>query len=132
MMRNAVRRIEVDNPGVYAFEINGQVSAAEMESMAKTMNTAFDASDDKVDMMLVFIDYDGSEGGAMFDRDVISSRFRALTHVDKYVVVGAPEKARYMLDILDELIPVDAHTFELSEIDKAWELLGVSRAELAT
>lgn len=68
----------------------------------------------------------------MFDRDVISSRFRALTHVDKYVVVGAPEKARYMLDILDELIPVDAHTFELSEIDKAWELLGVSRAELAT
>ena len=45
---DAVRRLPVDNPRVYAFEISGKVSSEAMESMAKTMNAAFDTHEGKV------------------------------------------------------------------------------------
>jgi len=125
---NSVSQITVEKPTVYAFEIAGKISTDDMESMAKIMNKAFDAHEEKIDMMLVFIDYDGSESGALFDGDVISSRFRALTNVDKYVVVGAPDSAESMLNMLGKLLPVEPHTFDLSEIDKAWQLLGANKS----
>ena len=130
-MSRSVSRINVDKPSVFAFEITGKISAEEMELMAKTMNSAFDAHQDKIDMMLVFVDYDGSESGAVLDDDVITSRFRALTNVDKYVVVGAPDSAKSMLNLFGKLLPVEAHAFELSEIDQAWHLLGVSRTAVS-
>ena len=125
-MNNSVQRIKVDSPTLYAFEITGEVGAEDMESMAKIMNKAFDKHETKIDMMLVFINFDGSEGSAMLDYDVIRSRFRAVTNVDKYVVVGAPDSAETMLNMFGKLLPVKAHTFEVSEIDKAWQMLGVS------
>jgi len=125
-MSQFVSRIPVDKASVYAFEITGRVSADAMESMAKQMNAAFDAHEEKVDMLLLFRDFEGNEFGASFDGEVISSRFRALTNVDKYVVVGAPDSAETMLDMMGAIIPVETHTFDLEELNQAWALLGVS------
>ena len=127
-MTGYINRIDVNKRSVYAFEITGKVSKEDMESMAKTMNAAFDAHDGKVDMMLIFTDYDGSEFGATLDDDVIASRFRAVTNVGKYVVVGAPDSAESAINLFGKLLPVETHTFELSEIDKAWKLLDASRS----
>jgi len=125
-MSQSVSRISVDKASVYAFEITGKISAEAMESMAKQMNAAFDAHKEKVDMLLLFRDFEGSEFGASFDGDVISSRFRALTNVDKYVVVGAPDSAETMLEMMGAIIPVETHTFDLNELNQAWALLGVT------
>ena len=125
-MSEFVSRIPVDKASVYAFEITGKVSADAMESMAKQMNAVFDAHEEKVDMLLLFRDFEGSEFGASLDGDVIRSRFRALTNVDKYVVVGAPDSAETMLKMMGAIIPVEAHTFDLKELNQAWALLGVS------
>ena len=127
-MTGFINRIDVNKPSVYAFEITGKVSKEDMESMAKTMNAAFDAHKGKIDMMLVFTDYDGSKFGATLDDDVIASRFRAITNVGKYIVVGAPDSAESAINLFGKLLPVETHTFELSEIDQAWKLLGTSRS----
>ena len=123
-MSESVTRIATDRPDLYAFEIRGEVSAEAMESMARTMNAAFDAHDDKVDMLLVFRGFDGSEPGATFDLEVVASRVRALTNVARYVVVGAPESAATMIETMAKLMPVEAHTFPLERIAEAWTLLG--------
>ena len=129
-MTGFINRIDVNKPSLYAFEITGKVSKEDMETMAKTMNAAFDAHKDKIDILLVFTDYDGSEFGATLDDDVIASRFRAITNVGKYVVVGAPDTAESAINLFGKLLPVETHTFELSEIDKAWRLLGTSRSAI--
>lgn len=126
-MPHAVRQIATTSPTVYAFEIDGEVSAAEMQAMGETMNDAFDAHDE-VDMMLIFRRYGGSEAGAGLDWDSITSRFRSLTKVGKYVTVGAPEGAETMIEAMGRVIPVDAKTFDLSEIDAAWAHLGARPA----
>ena len=119
-----VTRIPTDRADLYAFEIDGEVTSEAMESMSETMNAAFDAHPEKVDMLLVFREFAGSEVGATLDGDVIASRFRALTNVDRYVVVGAPGAAETMIEAMSKLMPVEARTFPLAELDAAWALLG--------
>mgnify|MGYP001145110493 CR=1 FL=1 len=118
-MNQSVKHIPTDNLRVYAFEICGELSEEDLQIMAETMNEAFDKHE-KVDMLLLFKTYDGTETGASLDSEVIKSRFRALANVDKYVVVGAPDGAQTMIDVMDKVIPVDAKTFDSSEIDQAW------------
>ena len=123
-----VTRIPTDRADLYAFEIDGEVTSAAMESMSETMNAAFDAHPEKIDMLLVFREFAGSETGATLDGDVIASRFRALTNVARYVVVGAPGAAETMIEAMSKVMPVEAHTFPLAELDAAWTLLGARPA----
>ena len=128
-MTDAVRRLPTDRPDLYAFEIAGEVTAADQEAMADAMNAAFDAHEDKVDMLLVFRDYEGAETGSMLDVDVLKSRLRSIARVNRYVVVGAPEAANTMIETMGRLMPVESHTFPIAELGAAWALLGARPAE---
>lgn len=127
MTSQTIRRIATTKSDVYAFEIDGKVSADEMAQMADVMNAAFDAPD-KVDMLLIFRKFDGSEMGAGYDWSSIKSRFRSVTNVGKYVVVGAPEEAATMIEVMGKIIPVEAMTFDMGELDAAWAAVGARPA----
>lgn len=125
-MKSSITPIVVDNPTVYAFEIRGHVTDDDMEAMAETMNAAFDAHEGKVDMLLVFEGFQGSDRDVLFDWDVMKAQFRSLSKVDRYVVVGAPQRARSMIERGGALSPVDTYTFDSVELDKAYRLLDTS------
>lgn len=129
-MTQSVVRIPTDRDDLYAFEIHGEVQSDDMQDMAEMMNDAFDEHD-KVDMLLMFKPYDGAETGATFDTEVLESRFRALSNVNKYVVVGAPERANSILNFMDKLIPVDAATFEPHEAHAAWSYVDAKPLDAA-
>lgn len=118
-----VRRLPTTRDALYAFEIDGKVTAAGMEAMADQMNAAFDAHD-RVDMLLIFRTFDGTEIGAGFDWASIRSRVRSLAKVDKYVTVGAPEEAATMIEVLGKLVPLETRAFPISELDAAWDFVG--------
>ena len=116
-----ITQIATDRPDLYAFRISGKISDDAMEDMAEHMNAVFDAHKDKVDMLMIFDNFEGTEFGASWDWDVIKSRFRALSHVDRYVVVNAPGSADKMIDIMDRILPVQAETFDDEAL--AWQSL---------
>lgn len=118
-----VRQIETNNPDVYAFRVDGHIDDDTSEAMAEFMNDVFD-SQDKVNMLLDLSNFSGSDWDSILDGDVIASRFRALTHVKKYAVVGAPDKAATMISFMDKIIPVDARAFDANETEKAWSFVG--------
>ncbi|WP_371156599.1 STAS/SEC14 domain-containing protein [Jannaschia sp. 2305UL9-9] len=126
-MPKVIHRIPTTDPATYAFSIDGKVTADEMEAMGEEMNAAFDLYD-KVNMLLIFEHYDGSEVGAGLDWESIKSRFRSLTSVDKYVAVGAPEDASAMIEAMGSVIPVEAKTFEKADLDAAWAYVGARPA----
>ena len=87
--------------------------------MAAEIDAAFDAYD-KIDILLILSDFEGADAGAVFDRDALSAQVRSVRHVRKYGVVGAPAWARAMIEVSDFLSPVDAKTFDVSELAQAW------------
>jgi len=59
-------------------------------------------------------------------------RFRALTNVDKYVVVSAPDTADPLLNLLGKTLPVEADTLALPELDQACMFVGIPREAMNT
>ena len=115
-----IREAPNDAEGVFAFHIMGEVTAEDMAAMARYMNEQFDRHD-KVSMIMIFDIAKGAERGASFDWEVIKSRVRSLTKVEKYAVVDAPENAERMISAMNKFIPTEARAFDTEE--EAWEFV---------
>ena len=122
----SIIQIATTRDDLFAFRITGEVSREDMSGMADHMNSIFDNHDEKVDMLMIFDRYEGAEAGASLSWESLKSRFRSVTNVGRYVVVGAPEAAENMIKIMDHMIPVKAETFD--EEASAWRSLGAEAA----
>ncbi len=121
----SVKQIPTTSETVFAFDVQGHVSDDEAEALAEYMNEVFDQHD-KVNMLMRLDGFTGSDKTALFDGDVIESRWRSLFNVEKYAVVGAPDGAEKMIGFMDKLIPVDARTFKSHEEHAAWQFVGAN------
>ncbi len=125
-----IAEIPNDNPKVHAFEVNGHIDDDASEALAKHMNDVFDRHD-QVNMLLDLTGLTGSDWDSMLDDDVIVSRFRSLNHVERYAVIGAPDRAATMIGIINRVIPVKAKAFEASEAQHAWAFVGAQPTSAA-
>jgi hypothetical protein len=115
----AIRRRPSSRPTLLVFEILAVITKAEIEDMARQVAQAFDQYG-LIDMLLVMVQFDGMELGAVFDKESLETQARSIRHVRKYGVVGAPAWARVMIEISDHLSPVDSKTFSLADEPEAW------------
>jgi hypothetical protein len=123
----AVHPVPTTREDLLAFRITGKVEKEDMHEMAEMANAAFDRHE-TVDMLLIFDNFSGPDTGALFDGEAMKAQFRALTNVDRYVVVGAPDSARSMIETMGAIIPVTAMTFDKGDEEKAWVELGARPA----
>lgn len=120
-----ITEIPTDTDTVHAFRVNGHIDDDASEALAKHMNGVFDRFD-KVNMLLDLTGFTGSDWDSMLDGDVITSRFRALRHVSRYAVIGAPANAAKMINLMDKVIPVEAKAFDTEQTVEAWDFVGAS------
>jgi hypothetical protein len=115
----AVHPVTTTRDNLLAFRITGKVTKEDMHQMAHMANAAFDRFE-TVDMLLIFDNFDGEETGALFDLEGIKAQFRAILNVGRYVVVGAPESARALIEGMGAMLPIKAMTFDKGEEELAW------------
>ncbi|MEJ6395970.1 STAS/SEC14 domain-containing protein [Gymnodinialimonas sp. 2305UL16-5] len=123
-----IQQIATDKPQVYAFRVTGHIDDDASEALAKFMNAAFDRHKEKVDMLMDLTAFTGSDWDSMLDGDVISSRFRSLSEVRRYAVIGAPDNAAKMIGFIDKIIPVEAKAFDANESAAAWAFVEATPA----
>lgn len=111
LITDSVEQFDSGIEATFAFRITGEVQSEDLEAMAEVMNRAFDRTP-KVDMLVVFKSDEGSEFGAGIRPEVMKSQFRALFQVRNYCVVKAPEAAATLIEVFDNIVPLDARTFE--------------------
>lgn len=120
---SSVTQLPTSAEHVYAFDVHGHLTAEESDVLAKLMNDAFDRHE-RVNMLFRLTRFEGSDATGLFDWDVLKSRFRSLSKVDRYAVVGAPDAARSMIETMDKVISVDARTFDTEDEAAAWDFVG--------
>ena len=120
---SSIREVAHDREDLFAFRIVGEVTKVDMEEMSHYMDAQF-KSHDKVSMLLIFDPYKGAQTGATLSWDVIKTRVKSLTKVERYVVVNAPERAKSKIETMGSLIPVETKTFD--EEAEAWAYLGAT------
>lgn len=119
----AVLHTPTTRDDLVAFRVTAKVSKDDMHEMAERTNAAFDRHD-TVDMLIVFERFEGQDTGAMFDGEAMKAQFRSLAKVGRYVVVGAPDSARSLIETMGSVLPVKAITYDSGDEEKAWDELG--------
>ncbi len=117
-----IREIPSPRADLHAFTITGTVTRDDMAAMGRRMTHVFDTASAKVDMLLIFDRFDGTEPLAGLSWPALASRTRSLWEVSRYVTAGAPEAAAGMIEAMDKIIPPKARAFDTA--DEAWSFLG--------
>lgn len=115
----SIDRVPSGRADLLAFRVAGRIDKAAIQRMAEQVLDAFDRFD-QVDMIVLMEDFRGMTLGASLDPANLWSQARALAKVGRYAVVGAPDAAEGMIELMDRFIPVDARTFEGQERNAAW------------
>jgi len=110
----SIQEAPAGRPSLLVFEVGAKITKADIEWMAARVQNAFDRLDE-IDMLVVMRNYDGVEIGAIFDAEAMKAGMRALSHVRRYAVVGAPVWATAMINAMSPLTPVEEKTFSLEQ-----------------
>ena len=118
----SVIRREAPRPDLLAFEIKAKITKPDIEWMSSETDAAMQAHD-KIDMLIIMSNYEGSDIGATFDGYAASVKARSVAHIQRYVVVGAPTLAKAMINLSGVIMPVETKTFDLEDEPAAWTWL---------
>lgn len=118
----SVTQRQSPRPDLLAFEIKGKVTKEDIEWMSAITDEAMQRHD-KIDMLIIMSNYEGTELSASFDTYANSVKARSVAHINRYVVVGAPMLAKAMINLSGLVLPVESKTFDLEEEAAAWNYL---------
>ncbi|MFN3389425.1 MAG: STAS/SEC14 domain-containing protein [Allosphingosinicella sp.] len=119
----AVSIIETDRDDVLGFEIDGKLTAAEVEALSKHFNAAL-AAGRPLRLLGRVKRIGGAELRAFFDRGYFTMKRGMLERLERYAIVGGPGWLRASVGFLDPLMKAEIRHFEGDEEARAWEWLG--------
>lgn len=120
----AVRRIETDRPDVFAIEITGFVTGADVENLYGLLEGAY-ALHDRLDVLVRLNDYQGSAWDEISASTAKEGRQHALQHVQRCAAVGDPDWTDRAAGFFEKL-PVELKHFPADDEAEAWVWIGAS------
>ncbi len=117
-----VRRIETDRDDVFAIEISGFVTGADVENLYGLMEGAY-ALHDKLDLLVRIRSYEGVAWDEVSADTTRQGRRHALQHVERCAAVGEPDWTGSAAGFF-ETLPVELRHFSLENEDDAWAWIG--------
>ena len=110
----AVHRMETHRPDLFAFEIDGHLSSAEVAEIYASLEAAY-AAHDKVDLLVKLTNLDGWDWGAAWSETTWIGKTHALSHIRRYAVVGGPRWISAMVAVFDPLFKVKMKAFSADD-----------------
>ena len=119
----AVRRIETDRPDLFAIDVVGHVSAADVENLYGLLEAAY-ALHPKIDVLVRMVDHDGVDWAEVSDETVRDGKAHAREHVARCACVGEPDWTADLQGWFTTAEPVELRHFPDDEESEAWLWLG--------
>ena len=119
----AIKIIETDRADVFAFEIDGPASRAELDAISAHFLQALE-SQDRVRVLGRIRRLAGFEIGGLLTGDYFAMKRRFLERMERYAVVGGPDWMRAVLNTLAPLFKAEIRHFAEGEEEEAWTWVG--------
>jgi SpoIIAA-like len=126
----SVRFLPTTNKDVFAYEVNGRLRAKDLKETVKTFKPYLER-DDKVNVLAKLKDFNGFDILAVLEDDVLKLKYKSLSKVEKYAIVGAKPWMRNFLELLAPMFSTKIRIFDLSEEADAWDWVGAKQAHTA-
>jgi hypothetical protein len=115
---------------VFAYEVNGRLRANDVKAAIKEFRSYLER-DDKVNILGRLHGFSGFDLFAVLEDDLIKLKFKSLSKVDKYAIVGAKPWMRNFLELVSPITSIKVKVFDQEDEAAAWEWVGAQQALLA-
>jgi hypothetical protein len=119
----AIRRIETDRPDVFAIEIIGEVTSADVENLAGLLEGAY-ALHDRLDLLVRATEFESILWDGVSDETRSDVRDHAGEHIGKMAEIGETSLLRELESILKPRADVERRRFDPAEEEEAWAWIG--------
>jgi hypothetical protein len=127
---DSVHFIHTSSQNVFAYEVNGRLREKDIKRAVAEMKPYFER-EGKFNVLARMKDFNGFDLTAIFDDDLAKLKYRALSKVERYAVVGAKPWMRNLLELIAPLFSTQIRVFDADEEAAAWEWVGAQQALLA-
>jgi len=126
----SIHFLQTTDHNVFAYEINGRIREKDIKTAVKEVKPFFER-DGKINVLARMKDFKGFDLSAVLDDDLVWMKYKALSKVGRYAVVGASNWVRNLLELISPVFSVEIRVFDASEEEAAWEWVGARQALLA-
>ena len=120
-----VKRIETDRDDVFAFEVTGEIVAADIENLYGLIEGA-SLLHELIDIIVIVHDYDGLDWSTLFRGETYSGKAEAFKHIRRIALVGAEGWIRTGIAVAKPFTSIEIKEFDLDKADEAWAWIGAS------
>ena len=126
----SIHFLQATNPNVFAYEVKGRVRAKDVKAVVNEFKP-FLEREGKVNVLAKLSDFNGFDLLAMIEDDLVKLKFKSLSKVDKYAVIGPKPWMRNLLELFYPWTNVKLRVFDKDEEAAAWDWVGAQQALLA-
>jgi hypothetical protein len=126
----SIHFLQTTKENVFAYEVTGRIRQKDIKAAAQAMKP-FLEREGKINVLARMKGYKGFDLMAALDDDLVWLKYKSLSKVERYAVVGASNSMRNFLELVSPLFSVKVRVFEASEEEAAWEWVGAQQALLA-
>lgn len=120
--RPAIRIIDTDRPEVLGFELDGRIGADEVAAALAWLEEA----GRPLRLLGRIRQVGGIDPEALFSRDYVAMKLRALHSVERYALVGGPDWLRGWVGLIAPLVRMEMRWFAPADEASAWAWLGAT------
>ena len=126
----AVHFLQTTNENVFAYEVNGRLREKDIKSAVAAMKPYLER-EGKFNVLARMKDFGGFDLLAALDDDLVKTKYKAISKIDKYAIIGAKAWMRNFVELVSGLFSTQIRFFDPEEEHAAWEWVGAEQALLA-
>jgi hypothetical protein len=118
----AVRQIETDRSDLFAIDVVGHVSSADVENLYGLLEAAY-ALHPRIDVLVRMVDHDGVDWSDVDEQTIRAGKAHARDHVRRCASIGEPDWTADLTGWFSSTEPVELRHFAAEEEADAWAWL---------
>ncbi len=126
----SIHFVQTTSENVFAYEVNGRLREKDVKSAVDALKP-FLEREGKFNVLGRLKGLNGFDLTSLLDDDLAKTKYKTLSKVERYAVVGGKPWLRNLLELVSPLFSVEIRVFEVSEEALAWEWVGAQQALLA-
>lgn len=126
----SIHFMQTTNEKVFAYEVNGKLREKDIKAAVEQFKPYLER-EGKINVLARMKDFGGFDLLSVFDDDLIKLKYKSLSKVERYAVVGPSAWMRNLLELISPMFSAQVRVFDSSEEQAAWEWVGAEQALLA-
>ncbi len=126
----SVHFLQTTSDNVFAYEVNGRLREKDIKNAIDAFMPVL-KKHEKVNVLARLKNFSGFDLTALLDDELVKMKYKAVSKVERYAVIGAKPWMRNLIELLSPLFSTEVRFFDPEEEDAAWAWVGATQALLA-